>query len=113
MRELPACFGRPALGEAVGEHDGVDRARARAADGVENDALGLEQLIENAPSEGAERSAALECQRQQPPARPESQPLAHRRGLESHGCGFASKRHMGLLMLHCIKIAKLTISLTC
>ncbi len=56
---------RPATGDQAGRHhDGVDRPGIRAADGVDDEIVLLQQPVEDAPGEGAERAAALECQRE-------------------------------------------------
>ncbi len=56
---------RPATGDQAGRHhDGVDRPGIRAADGVDDEVVLLQQPVEDAPGEGAERAAALECQRE-------------------------------------------------
>ncbi len=54
----------PAVDEARGEQDGVDRAGAGAADRVEGHFRLFEQPVENAPGEGAEGAAALKAERQ-------------------------------------------------
>jgi hypothetical protein len=50
---------RTALGQAVREDDSVDRPCAGAAHHVELERLFLQQPVEHAPREGAERAAAL------------------------------------------------------
>jgi hypothetical protein len=63
--ETPQGFARagPAAGhQAVGQHHGVHRARAGAADGVEFDTFFFEQSIQHAPGEGAVGTASLQRQ---------------------------------------------------
>jgi hypothetical protein len=60
---LPCSFGS-ALGQPVGHRDGVHRAGAGAADRIEGEARLLQEPVEDAPGEGAERAAALQREAQ-------------------------------------------------
>src|SRR3954451_10693418 len=53
----------PALGQAAGENDGVDRPGARAADRVKVKLTLFDQPVEDSPGESAERAAALQRER--------------------------------------------------
>ena len=56
---LPRRF-RPAARQAVGQHDGVDRAGRRAGNAIDRQPPVLEQMVEHAPGERAVRAAALQ-----------------------------------------------------
>src|SRR5690606_14655216 len=59
-RQVPPRALAPAGRHAVDHESGVDRARARAADRLEEDPLVLKQPVEHAPDERAVCAAALQ-----------------------------------------------------
>jgi hypothetical protein len=67
MRDAAPQFGKsalgslaPTLGETAGKDSRIDRPCTRCADAFENDALVLEQAVEDTPGEGAVGSSPLE-----------------------------------------------------
>src|SRR4051794_22364187 len=63
MVELHArALAAAALDEALGEHRGVERAGAGAADALDPQPLLLQQTVEDAPGEGAVAAAALQSE---------------------------------------------------
>ena len=67
MRDTAPQFGKcalgsltPTLGETADKDSRIDRRCTRCADAFENDALVLEQAVEDTPGEGAMGSSSLE-----------------------------------------------------
>src|SRR6185437_3711759 len=57
-----ARFGWPAARQSVGEHDGINRTGRGAGNAFDLKPAVVEQMVEHAPGEGAERAAALQRQ---------------------------------------------------
>src|SRR5262245_19078997 len=60
--ETLARFFRSTASETVGQNDGVDRAGRRAGNSLDCQSAIIEEVIEHAPGECAERAASLQCQ---------------------------------------------------